>query len=322
MDTRLRALAGQQDGAFSVAEARRHGVGEDELRRSVRERELIRVRRGAYVLGSRWYAAGADERYRMAALAVARTRPADALSHHAALAAHGLPLWEHDATRIDLISDVRQAVNRRGIWLHPNAGVLAVQIGGVPVVPAARAVVRTALTMGVAAAVVAGDAGLHAGLLSVEALLAEVALLSAHEGRRRALDAVHRMDPAAESVGESRTRMILQDLGLSYESQVVLRDAAGAFVARVDFLVEGVVLEFDGRLKYQRRRDDEDGAATDAANVVWLEKRREDRIRRLGHPVERAIWDDLARPGLLGARIRASRPNTPVYRQHPGFGTR
>jgi hypothetical protein len=55
--------------------------------------------------------------------------------------------------------------------------------------------------------------------------------------------------------------------------------------------------------------------------VVWLEKRREDRIRRLGHPVERVVWADLDRPGPLGARIRGSRPNAPGYRQHPGFRT-
>jgi hypothetical protein len=178
--------------------------------------------------------------------------------------------------------------------------------------------------MDTASAVVAGDAALHAGLVTPTELLADVALLSAHEGRQRALDAVHRMDAAAESVGESRTRMVLQELGLSYESQVVLHDAAGSFVARVDFLVEGVVVEFDGRMKYQRQRDAEDEAATaaDLAQVVWLEKRREDRVRRLGHPVERLVWEDLARPGLVGERIRAKRPNTPGHRQRTGFGTR
>jgi hypothetical protein len=274
-------------------------------------------------MGARWSSADLDERFRLKAMAVARTRKPDALSHHAALAQHGLPLWEHDPERIDLIGDVRQGVNRDGVWLHPRADAQITDIGGVPVVPIARAVVRTALTMGLASAVVAGDAALHAERVSLDDLLRQVALLSAHEGRGRALEAVHRMDSAAESVGESRTRMILQELGLSYESQVVLRDASGQFVARVDFLVEGVVLEFDGRVKYQRNRDRQDGdtAAMGAADVVWLEKRREDRIRRLGYPVERVVWGELARPGTLGARIRSSRQNTPGYRQRTGFGT-
>jgi hypothetical protein len=323
MDTRLRALAGRQDGVFSVREAMRLGVGDDELRRVVRAGELMRVRRGAYVLGSSWVAATTEGRYRLRCMAVARTRPDDALSHHAALALHGLPLWDHDPERIDLIGDTRQAVNRGGVWLHPGSGAAVLEVAGLRVVTVARAVVRTALTMGNAAAVVAGDAALHAHRVTIDELLAEVARLSPHQGRQRALEAVLRMDPDAESVGESRTRMILQDQGLAYESQVVLKAPDGSFVARVDFVVEGVVVEFDGRLKYQRQRDDRDekAAGQRAADVVWLEKRREDRIRRLGHPVERVVWADLDRPGPLGARIRGSRPNAPGYRQHPGFRT-
>ncbi|MEP7331191.1 MAG: hypothetical protein ABI692_03775 [Terracoccus sp.] len=111
------------------------------------------------------------------------------------------------------------------------------------------------------------------------------------------------MDPLAESVGESRTRLVLHDLGLAHESQVVIRDALGAFVARVDFLVEGIVLEFDGRLKY-RAAETDDGESPE--EVVWLEKRREDALRGLGHLVERVVWDDLDRPGRIGARIQAA----------------
>ena len=111
------------------------------------------------------------------------------------------------------------------------------------------------------------------------------------------------MDPLAESVGESRARLMLHDLGMAQESQVVIRDALGVFVARVDFLVEGVVLEFDGRLKY-RAAETDDGRSPE--EVVWWEKRREDSVRRLGYPVERVVWDELDRPGLIGARIRAA----------------
>ena len=121
------------------------------------------------------------------------------------------------------------------------------------------------------------------------------------------------------SVGESRTRLVLDDLGLAYESQVVIVDQSGRFLGRVDFLVEGVVLEFDGRMKYGRTRNPEDGVA-DAGEVVWLEKRREDAIRGEGHPVERVIWSDLDRPGTIGARIRSAKQllrsgDTPRTRQ-------
>ncbi|OFE18092.1 hypothetical protein BA895_13305 [Humibacillus sp. DSM 29435] len=303
MDSRLAALAGRQGGAFSAAEAVARGVPEAELPRAVATGELVRVRRGAYVHRRQWDAADLAGRFRLECLAVARTRRGDALSHHAALSLHGLPLWSYDPRRIDLVANVAQGVVRGGLHLHPG-GRRTFLVDGLLVVPVAEAVVRTAVTMGFECAVVAGDAALHARLVTEEELRTEVARVSPHQGRKRAQAAVDRMDPAAESVGESRTRMVLQNLGMRYESQKVLCDDHGRFLARVDFLVEGVVLEFDGRIKYQRDGD-VDGA--DAAEVVWREKQREDVIRRQGHAVERVIWPELDRPGLIGARIRAAR---------------
>lgn len=277
----------------------------------------MRVRRGAYADAALWCEAPADERFRLTVLATARTRPGDVVSHHAALALLGLPLWQYDRSRIDLLTGIRQGVARDGLHLHPRGATsVAASVDGVPVTSVASAVVRTALTMGRACAVVAGDAALKQGRVTLAELVDEVALVSPHQGRGRALAAVLDMDEKAESVGESRCRMALQDLGFTIESQVVLHDDHGAFVARVDFVVDGVVVEFDGRLKYRAGENaGDDGPSPE--QVVWLEKRREDAVRRLGYPVERVVWDDLTRPGLIGARIRAARTirNTPGNRQ-------
>ena len=307
MDVRLEALAGSQGGVFAAHEALAAGLTKAYLHRAVRTRELVRVRRGAYVRASVWQQASRDERYRLGCLAVARSRPGDALSHHAALALLGLPLWGHDTGRIDLVTDTVQGVRRGAVWLHPDDGVAVAPLADTVCVSPARAVVRTALTMGRDCAVVAGDAALHRGLVTPADLMTEVAGVTAHQGRSRALEAVLLMDGRSESVGESRTRLALRDLGFAPDSQVVLRDADGRFVARVDLLVEGVVIEFDGLVKYARQRDIEEGAPG-PEEVVWLEKRREDAIRRLGHPVERVIWDELERPGLIGVRVRAVKP--------------
>ena len=306
MDRRLEALAGSQGGVFAAHEAVAAGLTKACLHQALRARELVRVRRGAYVHATAWQHASLDERYRLGCLAVARSRPGDALSHHAALAVLGLPLWGHDAARIDLLSDMVQGVRRGAVWLHPDDGVVLAPVADIPSVSPARALVRTALTMGQDCAVVAGDAALHRGLVTEADLVTEVAFVSPHQGRRRALEAVLLMDGRSESVGESRTRLALRRLGFTPESQVVLRDSGGRFVARVDLVVDGVVLEFDGRVKYARQRDAEDGSAG-LEEIVWLEKRREDAIRRLGHPVERVIWTELDRPGLLGARVRSAR---------------
>ncbi|GAA2744685.1 hypothetical protein GCM10009868_23280 [Terrabacter aerolatus] len=306
MDPRIEALAGSQGGVFAAHEAQAAGLTKADLHRAVRSRQLVRVRRGAYVRATVWQQATGDERYRLRCLAVARSRPGDALSHHAAIGMLGLPLWNVDADRIDLVSDTVQSVRRGAVWLHPDDGVAVVRAADAVCVSPARAVVRTALTMGQDCAVVAGDAALHRGLVTLDDLMTEVAAVSPHQGRGRALEAVLLMDGRSESVGESRTRLALRRLGLQPESQVVLRDEEGRFVARVDLLVDGVVLEFDGLVKYARQRDAEDGAPR-PEEVLWLEKRREDAIRRLGHPVERVIWNELERPGLIGARVRSAK---------------
>ncbi|WP_347354848.1 type IV toxin-antitoxin system AbiEi family antitoxin domain-containing protein [Intrasporangium sp.] len=170
MDTRLHALAELQHGVLAARDAHARGVSDVELRTGVRERQLVRVRRGAYVARSRWEAADADERYRLRVLAVARTRPGDTVSHHAALALRGLPLWGARTDRVDLLGAVRQPVHRAGLCIHPTAGVVPEVLRGVRVCPLARALVRTALTMGRDCAVVAGDAALHGGLTRLEDL--------------------------------------------------------------------------------------------------------------------------------------------------------
>jgi hypothetical protein len=306
MDTRLQALAGSLGGAFSALQAYAVGVSDAELLAATRSRDVVRVRRGAFVSGALWWAADDDERFRLRVIAIARSRPGDALSHHAALAVHGLALFGHDPARIDLITRSRRGSSRNGLHLHPSAGCDVISVDGVPTVSIARAVVRAALTMGVECAVVAGDAALNSKRVTLDELLAEVARLSPHEGRVRAHECVLRMDGKAQSPGESRTRLIVQDLGLEYDSQVELRDGAGQLVGIVDLLVEGVAVEFDGRLKY--RADQADPDDPDAVGrIVWAEKRREDDIRRQGHPVERVVWSELDRPGLIGKRIRDAR---------------
>src|SRR5690606_40240717 len=64
----------------------RVGITANELTTLVRAGELVRVRRGAYVLSAVFDGADLSERYRLRVLAVLRTRPAtDRASHQSAL---------------------------------------------------------------------------------------------------------------------------------------------------------------------------------------------------------------------------------------------
>ena len=98
------------------------------------------------------------------------------------------------------------------------------------------------------------------------------------------------VDSRSESVGESRLRVHMQVAGVTLVPQVVIRDHDGEFVARVDFVVEGtsVVVEFDGKVKYGDGNGD----------VLFQEKLREDRLRRLGYTVIRVT---MGRPAPAGA---------------------
>lgn len=220
---------------------------------------------------------------------------------------------------------VQQVTHRSGLTLHPRieeARAGHTVLNGVRVVPPARAVVRTTLTAGLHAAVVAADRALHMGLFTMSELVDEVALISAHQGRARAEELLNRVDAKAESVHESLTRLTVQDLGFVTESQVVLTDEFGAQIARCDLLVGDVVVECDGRIKYQRKIVGADGeprplTAAEASAVIWEEKKREDRIRRRGYGVVRVTWSDLDRPGQIANWIHAAQRDARRTRQGP-----
>ena len=151
---------------------------------------------------------------------------------------------------------------------------------------------------------VAADNALHSGLIKQEDLDSAAARVVGwpRSGRVRSL---LWLDARSESVGESRLRVHLS-LGIPVQPQVVIRDRSGNFVARVDLWVEGtgVVVEFDGRVKYTEG----------GPEALFAEKRREDRLRRLGYVVVRVTWSDLGRPDRVIAWIRQARlaaPRTP-----------
>lgn len=299
MNGRLQTLAATQYGVFGAADAARVGVSPDELAALTRRREVVRVRRGAYVLSSVYAEAQPSEKYLLRVRAVLRTRPKqDRASHQSALALLRIDTYD---IRFDVIAmETRQVARRRvraGLATHPWSGGDSWSKGDFRSVSPAVACAQVALVDGFVAAVCAMDSALHTALCTRTEL--EVAAATVGGPRQRSIDgAIVASDPAAESVGETRTRVILTDAGLTVRSQVDLHDDDG-FIGRVDFLVDGcVVVEFDGLLKYA-------GAAGQEA--LAREKTREDRLRRRGYEVERVIWSELNEPVSLVLRIEQAR---------------
>lgn len=127
MDAHLLRLAEANDGVLSSGDAARLGVSSSTLDRLVRLKELVRVRRSAYVLTSAWSDAKPDERLVLTTKAVLRDRTGDAASHHCALLMQGIRTYEVDRQRIDLVSKVNKIRSRSGIRVHPLPELLAFQ---------------------------------------------------------------------------------------------------------------------------------------------------------------------------------------------------
>lgn len=307
MSELLVARATQWGGAFSSKDAREAGVDRNHLHRMVADQVAHRVAPRAYVLTSAEEAATTPEaKHALVTRAVLRSFDGRvAASHHSALALHGLPFWNVDATIVH-VCRVTGRSSRVRDTLHIHESVPATQLRVLTLTQAivtspALAVVGTAMVDGVEAGIVAADAALSRGKATVEELEAAVAAVTGVPAVTQARQAVSLADPRCESPGESRTRLVLHTIpgAPQVRSQHVVRDSFGRDVARVDFLVgERVVVEFDGRMKY--------GMAGRPEEALWAEKQREDRLRELGYAVVRVVWGDLGAPSRIVQRVMAA----------------
>lgn len=315
MDIRLTALAAAQNGVFTRGQALARGVDDAELGRLVKRRELIRLRRGAYVPTAVYDDADIMGRHLLLIRAVRLSlRERVVVSHLSAAVLHGLALWDVDLSRVHVTRrDAGGPRDQAGVEHHVGevdpAEVVTRQ--GVTTVCAARAVVECAMIATFESAVALADSALHRGLVADDELRSTLDRMRTWPGALAAGRVVAFADGRAESVGESRARVLFAQQGLpSPVLQREISDRGGELVGRVDFLFDEqrTIVEFDGRVKYGR-----DGVV--AAGVVVREKLREDWLRELGYEVVRITWDDLAHPERTAARIRAAFARAAARRQ-------
>ena len=161
----------------------------------------------------------------------------------------------------------------------------------------ARAVLDCARVFGVAAAVAAADAALREGSTTEARLASSCERMAGKAGVGRARRAVRLANRRSESPGESWSAVVIDDLGFpAPERQHEIWDGDG-LAGRVDYWWAGprVVGEFDGRVKYGRANPG--GRAPE--DVLWAEKRREDRIRATDVTVVRWTTAELSNPSRL-----------------------
>lgn len=281
------------------------GYSDREIQGFVRQGDLVRLRPGYFA--ARDQAGVRDEDlHRLRALAAADAGTRLVVSHVSAAVFHGLRLHAVDLATVHLTRPGRGGGRGRpGQQVHTGRLLPTdiVTVDGCQVTSPARTAVDLARSLPFASAVVTVDAVLQdlaCEPTEIARSLAAVATVRGHGAAHRAVAAA---DGRSESVGETLTRLMLVQAGLpAPELQPSIYDERGNFVGRPDlaYLESGVLIEFDGKIKYQRELVGD----SDVTEVVLREKRREERLAELGWLTIRVTWSDLANPAALMARVR------------------
>ncbi|WP_164702127.1 hypothetical protein [Modestobacter sp. KNN46-3] len=290
-------------GVLLRASAVRLGFDDGELARLVRSKQLDRLQRGAYIDPQ------ADRAARARAVIVATVaglRLPGAVSHGSAAVLHGLPTWRVGSARVHVTrAPPASGASSRRVHLHVArlGAEETTVVDGVLTTDVTRTVVDLARTLTFESAVVTADAALALGSTTAAQLDDALRRMGGAPGTRRAARVIAFADRRSESVGESRSRVLIHRIGLTApDLQVEVRRPDGSLVGRCDFGwdAQRTLGEFDGRVKYGRLLR----PGESAGDVVYREKLREDEMRDLGREVVRWTWPELEEPGVVAARLR------------------
>lgn len=290
-------------------EALAAGYTDGELRRARRDGTLHLIRRGAYATPEGLAGADAIARHRLLLEAtVAASHPNAVVSHVSAAVLHGIDVWGVPLARVHLTIDGQSGgriVRRRHVHATPlRADEVVTSPEGFVVTSVARTVADIARSATFEQAVVTGDAALHCGLVSLDELRAAADRASSRRGAPRARRVVEFLDERSESVGESRSRVLMLTHQLPEpDLQRAFHDPRGRLIGRVDFFFEGfnAIGEFDGMGKYTRYLR----PGESPADALIREKLREDALRAAtAAAVARWTWPELSTPNVVVERIR------------------
>lgn len=295
------------------------GYDDDEIRLMLRRGRWRRVRHGAYAEAELWDALDDVGRHLLRSRAALAALPAPAvLSHASAALALGLPVWGLDLDRVHVTRPGPGRTRSEAGVVHHAGRLPADQVcvvEGLTVTTPDRTVVDVARLGGFEPGVVTADAALREGRVTRERLLELAIATDDWPGSRSVGQVVSFADGLAETVGESRTRVLFHREGLPAPALQVEIRSGPRLLGRVDFLLEefSTVVEFDGRVKYRRANP----SGLSPEDVVWAEKLREDSIRGEGYEFARVVWSDLDRPAATAERIRATMARGLRLRRRP-----
>ena len=289
----------------AVADWRRAGITNGQLRTLVAAGQLVQLRRGAYATSAILARAESDPglRHALDVAAVRATRGTSLVaSHHSAAIMRGLKLLNtmpEGTVTLTIPAGTRKgSYSRSGVICHtadlPKAQLTTLY--GLPATTAARTVIDLARRFSFLEGVVVADSALYERHTSKAELRRVLASCAHWPGIERASDVVEFANGLAESVFESCARVAFREQGLPPpELQVAIFGRERTMIARVDFLWReyGVIAEADGLLKY------------DSGQRAIAERRRDRLLQEAGYEVIHFTWKELfTDPARVAKRIR------------------
>ncbi len=295
----LDGILATQHGIFARHQAIACGVTSRQFSRLAgSDGPWIKVRYGVYTTRERWSGLTSHDRLVLRDRAALLVCESDAvLSHSSAARVLGLPLYavpdQHShVTRTTLTQTARvQAQVKHHVATLPAAHVMT--LAGARVTSPERTVLDLAREYGFFTGVVAADAALNAGADST-VLTSMVEALTTEPGGPEIAAAVANARVGADTPIETLGRIILVRLGIDdlVLQHVIPFPDGGQAVGDIYSPTLNHLWECDGRVKYQTQ-DSDLSPEMSADHVVWLEKKREDRIRSLGIGISRLVWSDV-----------------------------
>jgi very-short-patch-repair endonuclease len=280
MDPRLEALAGQQGGLFTRAQARDLGLGDKVLYRLVREAELSRAAHGRYRLAE-------PESW------IERVRAGLVLAGPGAIAARvtaaSLAGIEGASTADEItlyVPPSGSALSRPGLSVirsevHPQEITSCLQIA---CTAALRTVIDCARFLPHANGVAIIEGAVRKGVVKLAQVTESIARLRHVEGAPAARRALLRVDVQSQSLLETEARLLLLDRGLEVSSQVEL----GRWHADLAIMSARLAIELQGgshRSKEQHQEDETRRASFLASSWEVVGFTAEDVRRRPGYVV-------------------------------------
>ncbi len=278
----------------------------------------VMVRRGAYVerdLYDALDARGRDLLLRDRAGHLFVERP-HLMSHDSAARSWRLPMLKPEADLVHLTRfGVGGSRTMGGIKHHLTRVELLDRgiVDGMDITGLARTALDLAREHGVEVGVMACDAALRRGVTRGD-LLENLERMWCWPGVSAARAAVELADPGAETPGESLMRLFLHELGLGpITTQFPVITHGRTYWA--DCRIGCHLFEFDG---FTKLLPVELGGAAQrsAAEAVWEEKIRQDRVTSEGLGMSRVVWEEMFGSARKRARARILRENEHTLKRY------